>query len=93
MRYNEEDFRVVLGIPCDEVHYPEGGCLDDGVRYIVEELIILDGVPDTLFIPRLRLNVIHLRNKSPHNSKKRKYDNVVKHTIISPVKRGCYKKK
>jgi hypothetical protein len=59
---------------------------------IVQDLIILNGVPNGLVIPNLILHMYHLGNQSPDDSKKCKNDNVVKYTK-STYPKTSYKKK
>jgi hypothetical protein len=51
---------------------------------VVEKMISLDRIPERLGIPSRRLDAVHLRNKPPHNPKKRENDYVVKYTVVSP---------
>jgi hypothetical protein len=52
---------------------------------IIQDLIILDRVPNRFLVSCLGLNMIYLRDQPPHNPKQRKYDNIVQYTIISKL--------
>lgn len=47
---------------------------------VIKNLVILNRLPNGFRIPNRRLNLNHLGNQSPKNSKKGKNDNVVKYT-------------
>src|SRR5271155_72797 len=50
---------------------------------IVEDVIVLDRLPERLGIPCRRLNTVHLCNESPHNPKKSENQYIVQHTTVS----------